>query len=234
MKKLFIALTMALTLTATASAQKVLHRHNPQIVNAADATDNDEVVAYSDTTSASQDSVVATTAAQTAVVPDDYNGFDKVSGPFDLIAYLTHLSSAGGVIVAVFTVLLCLLTVLSPIIMVILIIYFVMRNRNRRYKIIEKAVESGQQIPQELLRDSASGDERLWSKGVRNAAIGLGVIAFGFVLDVDFFVGAGFIMLFYGVGQAVVARYPVGGRRRDKERPFDDDNLDGGLDDIKD
>lgn len=234
MKKLFMALAAALLLTAQVPAQTTMHRHDPKIVNATDSADNEAIVAYSDTTSATQDATAAYSGTDADDESDIVSSFDSVSDPFSLIAFLTGLSGAGAILISVLVVLLCLLTVLSPFIFVILIIYFVMRSRNKKYRIIEKAVESGQPIPQELLAKKSSGDSLMWGNGVRNAAIGIGVVLFGFVLDTGFFVGMGWILFFYGVGQIVVVRFPLGKRRDEKKQTHDDFRDDGTVEDIKD
>lgn len=233
MKRLFIALTMVLALGMSATAQKTLHRHNPQVVNGANGAPDEEIVAYSDTTNAvsagadnATDSIDESYTATSGRGLDDSKSFDDVSDPFELIAYLLERSGMRGVFIAALVVLLCILTVLSPFIMVALIIYFVMGNRNRKYKIIEKAVESGQPIPHEILRDNNGSNDRLWGKGIRNAAVGIGIVAFGLVISADFFTGVGWIVFFYGVGQAVVARTSSSGKKRGEERPFMDDITD--------
>lgn len=226
-------MAMALTLAAPASAQKTLHRHNPKIVNDANTAPDGGITAYSDTTAATTAVTDSTDAATDAAYYDATDvdagapmAIGDVPDPFRIIAYLSNLGGWGGVLIAVLVVLLCMLTVLSPAIIIGLILYFVQKSRNRKYKIIEKAVESGQPIPQELVRENKTTNDRLWAKGIKNAAVGLGIVVFGFLISASFFTGVGWIVFFYGAGQAVVARTTAGGRRRNDDRPF--------MDDIKD
>lgn len=231
---------MLLTLGASATAQKTLHRHNPQPVNSANSTPDEGIVAYSDTTGAVSadtsdvtDSIDASDDTSSGREIKASVSFDGVSDPFELIAYLLGVGSMGGVLIAALVVLLCILTVLSPFIMVALIIYFVMRSRNRKYKVIEKAVETGQPIPHEILHGYGSSNDRLWSKGIRNAAIGIGIVAFGYAVDASFFTGIGLILFFYGVGQAIVARTSSNGKKRNDKPPFMDDITDNSRENIK-
>lgn len=238
MRRLFIALTMVFALTIDAAAQKTLYRHDPKIISEAGDTTDDEIVAYSDTIGAGSMAADSMAGAMITYDSDDTdNGtgtnmtFDDVSNPFELMAYLSYLCGLGGVLIAALVAILCLLTVLSPVILIAVILYFIMKIRNRKYKIIEKSLESGQPIPQELLRENKTSNDKLWSSGIRNAAVGVGIVLFGFVIHAGFFTGVGWILFFYGVGQAVVARTTAGGRRHDNGQMFMDDIRDDSRND---
>lgn len=197
-----------LTATCTsAMAQKPHNRHNPQITNTTQQADTSEVIAYSDTTTAD--------TSMTTTTPDNgMNGqweqtsadlIDTVHDPFKLIACLTTLG-VGGVIVAIFFILLCLLVIFSPIILIAIIMYLIYKRRRQHYQLIEKAMETNSEIPEELIRQEHSGYEAMWSKGIRNISIGVGILVFALCIEEEVVAGIAGIILFYGVGQAVIAR----------------------------
>lgn len=170
-------------------------------------TDTAGIAAYSDTTSVDSADTAAQASQDTYYDDDFYKRFslDDVNDPFNLIAYLTTIG-VGGVIVAIFFVILCLLTVFSPVILIAVILYLLVRRKRERYRIIEKAMETGQPIPDELRRTETMSSDMLWRRGIRNASIGLGIVALALCMWSDFVGGVGLVILFYGLGQAVIAR----------------------------
>ena len=139
---------------------------------------------------------------------------NDVSDPFNLIAYLTNLDF-GGVIVAIFFVLLCIITVLSPVILIAVILYLVFKRRNDRYRVIEKAMETGQPLPDDMKRGAIESNEVLWRKGVKNFFIGLGLIAVFVSFGIESLIGVGVLVALYGAGQGVIAKTSAG--KKDKE-----------------
>ena len=226
MKKLFIIFAMTAALVAPVQAQKSLYRHNPQVVNSQAAADTSEQVAYSDTTGAVRDTSITQADASDEDVTTAVKQFDDVSDPFTLIAYLADLGGAGSVLVAIAFVLLCILVVLSPFLFVALIIYFVLKNRNQRYRLAEKAMESGRPIPDDLLKKDDFSNETLWKKGVRNGCLGIGLVVCFYIIGANPLTGIGWLVFFYGLGQCIIAR--TTGR---KKRSDDSDFF---MDDIKD
>lgn len=175
-------------------------------------TDTSGIVAYSDTT-------VTDTAAANSADGEDRHGagtmtINEVSDPFNLIAYLTTLDF-GGVIVAIFFVLLCIITVLSPVILIAVILYLVFKRRNDRYRVIEKAMETGQPLPDDMKRGAIESNEVLWRKGVKNFFIGLGLIAVFVSFGMESLIGVGVLVALYGAGQGVIAKTSAG--KKDKE-----------------
>lgn len=208
MKNLMLILTtaFALCLPLSVYAQTV-----PALQNTA-VTDTSGIVAYSDTT-------VTDTAAANSADGEDKHGtgvwtINDVSDPFNLIAYLTTLD-LGGVIVAIFFVLLCIITVLSPVILIAVILYLVFKRRNDRYRVIEKAMETGQPLPDDMKRGAIESNEVLWRKGVKNFFIGLGLIAVFVSFDIESLIGVGVLVALYGAGQGVIAKTSAG--KKDKE-----------------
>lgn len=239
MKRFFITLVTAIVLAVPAMAQKasntgndVLYRHDPNLVNGTKPTSGDEVVAFSDTTMNTEEGIAEDTLDAAALNTSTNYTLDDVSDPIRLIAFLSEMGGVAGALIAITVAVVCLLVFLSPVWILALIIYFLTRNRNKKYKIIENAIEKGQPIPTELLRKNTSSNDRLWSAGIRHAAIGVGVVAFGMTVDASFFIGIGFILFFYGVGQAIVARTSAERRRKEPDyneyEDITDDNEDIG------
>lgn len=215
MRKLFIALTVALTLTgiATAGAQK--HRHDPNIVKS--VADTSGIVAYSDTTGYDAETDSIDVEEATGGYDNDYD--IQMDNPFALINSLTGIGT-GGIIVAVLFILLCIIVILSPVILVVAIVYMLLKRSDRKYKMVEKAVENGQPIPQEVLVKAAGDNSRMWAKGVKNIFTGLGLVVFFYVIGGGALTGVGWLVFFCGVGQAVIARTTSeqGNDRRDDGR----------------
>ena len=80
-------------------------------------------------------------------------------------------------------------------------------------------MESGQQIPQELVRTELQSDEYLWKKGIKNVFLGIGLAILFKCLGADALTGIGWLVALYGVGQAVISK--TSSRKRDRY----DDNI---------
>lgn len=78
--------------------------------------------------------------------------------------------------------------------------YFRYKSRRERYRLIEKAIEAGQPIPQELNKKEKEIYDS--SKGVKNICVGLGLFIFLWAITHSFGVGAvGLLVMFVGIGQ---------------------------------
>ena len=224
MKKNFILLVLALTLGITSQAASQKHRHNPAITAPASAssstasstsvgsstptTQPDEgIEAYSDTTSAVIDSLAD---SGTYVTIDDAFPFDDSD-----FAFAEKMIDRFGGFFAFLIILLVFLFLAAPFIILALVLWLIFRNRNRRYKLAEKAMETGQPLPQELIRTEQQSDEYLWKKGIKNTALGIGLVAFFYCLGADPLVGIGWLVALFGVGQAVIAK--TSASKRDKQ-----------------
>ena len=196
---------MLLTLgTATeASGQKHRHHQNVTITtNSNDKTaaeDTTGLVAYSDTSSVD----TATTTPITIRHSNWDDDFDD--NPLSALNNLVDVG-VGGTLVAIFAIIFVLIICVAPLIAIIAIIWLLVKNRNQRLKLAEKAMETGQPIPQEALSAPTETDSDLWTKGIRNLFLGLGLIACGHFFFGDLLQGIGVVMAFYGAGQAVISR----------------------------
>ena len=226
MKKLIATLAMFLSLGLSVQAQAPAGKPAKQAVRAVAAADTGDVKAYEGAATgvaSAADSGFAEASASDGW-REDIPAWRAVDGPFTLMAYLTT-KNPGGIIVAIFCVILCIVAVASPIVLVCFIFYFLFRRHNDRYRIMEQAVEKGVSLPKDLFRDTFESKERLFRKGVRTASIGLGVIVFSFFVHNHTLCGIGFMIAIYGAGQALIGRTS---RRRD-ESEDKEETIDGGL-----
>ena len=113
--------------------------------------------------------------------------------------------------------LIALLTILIvfgfPIIIVLLVLFFRYKNRRNRYRLMEKALATGQQIPSEVIKETVHGD--LKDKGIKNICLGIGLFIFLWAIT-NFAIGCiGIIVLCNGIGQYIIAN------RKNKENNED-------------
>ena len=215
MRKSLIAMLMLLTLTAGNEAMAQKHRHNPNVtLNVQDPTtgnkvvsvnvhaaDNDTtgIVAYSDTTATDTASVQYNTPA-----PPDWDDFDDE----DMFNALKNIGNLGvwATVLLILALFFGLLICLAPLIGIIIVVWLIVKNRNQRLKLAEKAMENGQPIPQEALKTPMATDNDLKNSGLRNIFLGLGLVACGYFIIGDLLQGIGVILFFYGLGQTFIAR----------------------------
>lgn len=214
MKRYLIIILLAGALLAPVTIQAQKHRHHPQVVNPISVpNDTTGIVAYSDTTSID--------TAGTSIPAGDDDSFDDEDFYVDNISIhdLKDMFGlgVGGTLLAIFIVVLTVLICLAPFLLVGFIIYVISKNRRQRYQLAEKAMESGQEIPQELVRIERQSDEYLWKKGIKNIFVGIGLAILFKCLGADPLTGIGWLVALYGVGQAVISK--TSSSKRDK---FDD------------
>ena len=212
-----VALFCVITLSPVMAQGK--HRHHAAIEQKADAQDDkEENVAYSDTTSTAFGN-----AADTDVADDDADDsagytYTLSSNPLNMdhfdnpLAFFVALFGAGfgGIMLALLILLVILLVFLSPLIVVYLIYRLLKSLHNDKVRLTEKAIASGRPIAKSSSTTVyGSTDQELWNKGVKNVALGLGLIMlFGF-LGVYALCGIGALIMCLGIGKMVIARTSV-------------------------
>lgn len=211
-----VALFCVITLSPVMAQGK--HRHHAAIEQKADAQDDkDENVAYSDTTSTAFGN-----AADTDVADDDNDTtgytYTMSSNPLNMdhfdnpLAFFVALFGAGfgGIMLALLILLVILLVFLSPLIVVYLIYRLLKSLHNDKVRLTEKAIASGRPIAKSSSTTvSGSTDQELWNKGVKNVALGLGLIMlFGF-WGAYALCGIGALIMCLGIGKMVIARTSV-------------------------
>ena len=209
MKHLLIALTLMLVLgTTTAAAQK--HRHAAQPAELVDSTSQGAVEAFSDTTSfdtARTHKSTVTVTTQTSPWNSNTTTYEVGDDDFDSI--FNHLShNMDKSIVGMFFVLgiLFILFVLSPVLIIIAIFYFINKNRKEKMRLAQMAMQQGQPIPEQLLRDQPCSVDDEYKKGMRQCFVGVGLMIFlGFAAgEVGFGVGA--LVFCIGLGKVFVSK----------------------------
>ena len=203
MKRYLIIILLAGALLAPVTIQAQKHRHHPQVVNPTSLpNDTAGIVAYSDTTS-----IDTAGTSLPASVDDDFDDEDVYVDNFPLNDLKDMFGvGVGGTIIAILVILVMLLIAIAPFLVVIFIVYLVFKNRRQRYELAEKAMSSGQQIPQDLVRTERQSDDYLWKKGIKNIFVGIGLAILFKCLGADPLTGIGWLVALYGVGQAVISK----------------------------
>lgn len=206
MKKTIFLMAMLLALSAAApqaSAAQQSHRNRPhtQMVDKKDkdATDEEGVVAYSDTVT-----------ADTASAANGGATFDN-DAPVSRDELLEFYNSLPGWIVKLFLILCVfvpmLLCFLAPIIVVLLVIRYFMRRHKDRVRLAEMAMEKGEPFTDELKPLSKKSPEYMWRRGVRNTSIGAGLMIFFWFFGMQSLMGIGALVACIGLGQMFMVKY---------------------------
>lgn len=206
MKKTIFLMAMLLTLSVAApmaSATQQSHRNRPhtQMVDKKDkdATDEEGIVAYSDTVT-----------ADTASAANGGATFDN-DAPVSRDELLEFYNSLPGWIVKFFLIVCVfvpmLLCFLAPIIVVLLVIRYFMRRHKDRVRLAEMAMEKGEPFTDELKPLSKKSPEYMWRRGVRNTSIGVGLMIFFWFFGMQSLMGIGALVACIGLGQMFMVKY---------------------------
>lgn len=158
MKRFILTLTVMLACIAMSVDAAPHHRNHLDNAVVAD-TAHTGIEAYSDT--ASWDAAAAadsTYYASTPYMDDDLDDF----GSF--VDFCKPLFGMGGIAIAVIVCLLVLLFLAAPLIAIILIVRHLIKQRNDRIALAEKALEHGQPIPSQLCEQALDTNETLWRR----------------------------------------------------------------------
>lgn len=165
-----------------------------ELVAKADSME-DGIEAFSDTTQA---------IAQTTTNNVDNWDSDNYDDPFAWLVALT--ASTGGILLAIFIVLMVLLFILFPFIILALLLRFIIKRHNDRVTLAEKAMENGQPIPDEIMSIDKQSEDYMWKRGIRNVAIGLGIMVMFWIWNADTLTGIGALIFCYGIGQMIISK----------------------------
>lgn len=205
MKKVFLALTLALILcsaTSFATSPKV-HRSHYLSMNAAQATDTGAVEAYSDTTDAVLGAQEDSAKAQQPVVMYEEEDDDDDD---DFMGFLSALSShVGGVFAGLVVVLIIGTIFLGPLIVILLFIRYLFKRHNDKVRLAEAALKNGNPLPKEIVRPNYTGDF-MWRKGVQNVCLGIGLALLFLFMGAEELAGIGALVACYGLGQVIMGR----------------------------
>ena len=225
MKKVILAFALVISLSTVqvswaSSAPK--HRYQPatQQVDAKSpaldsdkkknhqAEDDEGIEAYSDTTSVD-------TTAEADYSSDEQDASNRGSefslsrydDPFDFLGSVFGKGVLFFVMFLVFVV--SLLFIFAPLIAIILIIRYLNRRHKERMKLMEMAIEKGVDVPETYRPIDKQSNEYLVKRGLRNAFLGAGIFAMFTIWNAEFLAGIGALVLFYGLGQAVIGSLPT-------------------------
>ena len=202
MKKYLIAIAMVLTLSLNADAAAQKHRHTPR-TEQVDTTKNsrDAIEAFSDTTAVAGDSIDAYAHRQHISISAD----EDVKGVFEDIFQNLDKTAIAGMFFAV--IIIFIMFVLAPILIIIAVFYFINKNRKDRIKLAQMAMEKGQPIPDELLKekqDPMGKDE--YQTGIRQMFTGVGLAIFLGLVAGKIGFGIGALVFCIGLGKWFIAR----------------------------
>ena len=196
MKKYLIALTLLLTLGTTLPTMAQKNKKN-QPTELVDSTSKDDLEAFSDTTETDDDSTVVSSAHRIGGWTTGGVSLNDIVGDMDTTAI-------GGMFVALLIVF--IVFVISPLIIFGLLIYFVVKNRNQKIKLAQMAMQNGQPIPDQLLKENNDTEKDTYQSGMRQVFLGLGLAVFlGYAAGTIGF-GIGALVFFIGLGKVVIAK----------------------------
>ena len=203
MKQYLIAIAMVLALSSNANATAQKHRHTPRTEQVSDTVKHDQgsIEAFSDTTAAKTNSNVD--------ADDDYKYEHHVTVEGEDAEQIVKsvFENMGGAFVLIPILAILCFGFLLPIVIVLLVFYFINRNRKEKYRLAQMAIQNGQPIPDELLKETYSPtNSKEYNDGIRQMFTGVGLAIFlGIILD-ELGVGIGALVFFIGLGKFIIAR----------------------------
>lgn len=190
-------LTLGTTVPAMAQAQQ--KQEQQELV---DSTVKDALEAFSDTTMEAVDSAIS----RNINIVDDWDD-DEDAGP--IFKKFMREVNANGLVGMFFAMMVVLVIfVISPLVIFGLLLYFIFRNRRQKMRLAEMAMQNGQPIPDQLLKEPDFGDTATYQSGMRQLFLGIGLMIFlGFTAG-KIGVGIGALVFFIGLGKVIIARKP--------------------------
>lgn len=225
MKLNVLAFALLLTLGASAADAAPKHRHHQPVTSASQQKESsqDGLEAFSDTTTGVVAEATDTVIEEQADSDDSlsgnyssaYDDDDHVDTPFTEWGK-TIGWGVGGILLAIVIVVLVFLLILSPVIVITLLLRYLIVRHNDRVTLAEKAMAAGQPIPESLKPIERQTDEYQWKNGIRNTAVGIGLMLMFGVWGSATLVGVGALITCMGVGQLIIAR-TTKGNTKDKD-----------------
>jgi uncharacterized membrane protein len=192
---------LVLGLTTEAVAQKHRHTPQPQQTELVDSTSKNGVEAFSDTTS----------TASTPTAADDNFPFDDEDDyvvTTNLDRFFDHFGVMQTGLAGMFFVLIVLLIifVLSPLLIIIAVFYFVNKNRKDKMRLAQMAMQQGQPIPDQLLKEQSPVGDEEYKSGLRQCFVGVGLMIFLWFAAGEVGFGIGALVFCIGLGKVIVAK----------------------------
>ena len=200
MKQLLISIAMVLTLSMNAEASAQKHRHSPRTEQVdSSKSKKDAIEAFSDTTAEdAEDDKYISYRRRTS-----YSGGDAE----DVKQVLEGVSSMvdSGMIIGIIAIVIIFLV--APLLIIITIFYFVNKNRRERYKLAQMAIQNGQQIPDDILKEKQDDwDKNDYQSGMRQIFLGVGLAIFLGIVAGKIGFGIGALVFFIGLGKVFIAK----------------------------
>ena len=194
---LTIVLVLALSMNVEAIAQK--HRHTPRTEQVDSTKAKDAIEAFSDTTTVADDSDSITSHRHIEYSDEDAKEIVReVFSNIDSKAVMGMLTAVGIIFI---------LFVLFPIIVIIAVVFFINRNRKERLKLAQMAIQNGQQIPEDILKEKQDDwDKNDYQSGMRQMFLGVGLAIFLGIVAGKIGFGIGARGFFIGLGKVFIAR----------------------------
>ena len=212
MKKGLFTLALLLTLTMGLQAAGQKHRHTPR-QEQVDTTDNGGVVVFSDTTSSDTVTVTKHNAKFTVTThtsPWSSNTTTYELDDDDIGNMISNVFSEmkGRDIAGMFFVLCVLLIifVLAPVLIIIALFYFINKNRKEKMRLAQMAMQQGQPIPDQLLKEQSTIGDEEYKSGIRQCFVGVGLMIFLWFAAGAVGFGIGALVFCIGLGKVLVAR----------------------------
>ena len=222
MKQYVLALALMLTLNVSAAGVQPRHRHhapteqvagdttaqNRTATVAATSGQDEGIDAYSDTTStAIADADTAANTHRNVTIDWDGDEFGDTALEKLIGAIVGGTAGVGAVLIVIGILLIVCLVIAAPIIVIVLLLRYLLKNHNNRVRLAEKAMETGQPIPESVQPRELETPEYYWKRGVRNAAIGAGLLLMFWIWgDSELLMGIGALVLCQGVGQMIISK----------------------------
>ena len=196
MKQLLITIAMVLALSMNAEAAAQKHRHTPRTEQVDSTKAKDAIEAFSDTTAVGADNAEE----------DEYVSYSSS----DVREAKEVLDSVGGLInsgMIIGIVAIVVIFLLAPILIICLVFYFVNRNRKDRIKLAQMAIQNGQPIPDNILKEQQETFDRSdYQTGIRQIFLGIGLAIFLGIVAGKVGFGIGALVFFIGLGKWYIAR----------------------------
>ena len=191
---------MVLTLSMNAEAAAQKHRHSPRTEQVdSSKSKKDAIEAFSDTTAedAEDDKYISyrrSTSYSRRDAEDVKQVLEGVSSMVD-----------SGMIIGIIAIVIIFL--IAPLLIIITIFYFVNKNRRERYKLAQMAIQNGQQIPDDILKEKEDDwDKNDYQSGMRQIFLGVGLAIFLGIVAGKIGFGIGALVFFIGLGKVFIAR----------------------------
>lgn len=195
---LTMALTLALAWAADAAGAATPTTNDSVSIAAIDSTVNDELEAFSDTTS--NDSALA--SPWDAWPEEEEQEWEST----DLHSVLREVDTDSLHDIFFMLCALLVLFVIAPVAIIGIILYFAYKSRKQRIRLAEMAMQNGQQIPTDVMGGPMPSTDAVHDKGIRQLFIGAGLAFLLWVILGRLGLAIGCLVMLMGCGNLVIAR----------------------------